>query len=114
MLIRIAITAAALACAVVTPAAARAETLSVAVPFGDLDLTKDAGRRTLDARLDRAARKVCGGSAPVRDLSQLRNHRDCMIGARTAYQAQVELALNNANARRVAVLADKIALLARF
>ena len=53
-------------------------------------------------------------ASPVRDLTQLRGHRDCMIGARTAYQAQVELALNNANARRVAVLADKIALLARF
>jgi UrcA family protein len=114
MFIRIALTAAALACAAITPAAARAETLSVAVPFGDLDLTKDAGRRTLDVRLDRAARKVCGGVAPVRDLAELRNHRDCLIGARTAYQVQVELALNNANARRVAVLADKIALLARF
>jgi UrcA family protein len=114
MLIRTAITAAALASAVITPAAAHAETLSVAVPFGDLDLTKDAGRRTLDARLDRAARKLCGSAAPVRDLSELRNQRDCMIGARTAYQVQVELALNNANARRVAVLADKIALLARF
>ena len=58
--------------------------------------------------------KVCGGVTTVRDLYELRNQRDCMIGARTAYQAQVELALNNANARRVAVLADKIALLARF
>lgn len=114
MLIRTILPAAALACALITPAAAGAETLSVAVPFGDLDLTKDAGRQTLEARLERAARKVCGGAAPVRELSQLRDHRDCLIGARTAYRAQVELALNNANARRVAVLADKFALLGQF
>lgn len=114
MLIRIVLPAAMLAAALIIPAAAQAETLSVAVPFGDLDLTKEAGRRTLDTRLERAARKVCGGAAPVRELSEMRNHRECMIGTRTAYQAQVELALNNANARRVAVLADKIALLASF
>ena len=114
MLIRNVLPAAALACALLTPAAVQAETLSVAVPFGDLDLTKDAGRQTLDARLERAARKVCGGVAPARDLAQMQNYRACLSGARTAYQAQVELALNNANARRVAVLADKIALFARF
>lgn len=114
MLIRIAMPAIALACAAFTPVAAQAETLSVSVPYGDLDLTKDAGRRTLDARLSRAARTVCGGVAPSRNLSQMQDYRNCVIGARTAYQVQVELALNNANARRVAVLADKIALLARF
>jgi UrcA family protein len=114
MLIRNILPAIALACAAFTPIAAQAETRSISVPYGDLDLTKDAGRRTLDARLERAARKACGSAAPVRDLSELRNQRDCMIGARTAYQVQVELALNNANARRVAVLADKISLLASF
>lgn len=57
---------------------------------------------------------MCGGIATSRDLSQLQNNRTCVTGARVAYQAQVELALNTANARRVAVLADKIALLARF
>jgi UrcA family protein len=114
MLIRIVLPAVALACAAFTPVAAKAEAISVAVPFGDLDLTKDAGRRTLDQRLERAVRTICGGAAPVRDLSQLQNYRTCILGARTAYQSQVEIALNNANARRVAVLADKIALLARF
>ncbi|MFN9634582.1 MAG: UrcA family protein, partial [Erythrobacteraceae bacterium] len=43
MLIRIALPAIARACAAFTPAAAQAETLSVSVPYGDLDLTKDAG-----------------------------------------------------------------------
>jgi UrcA family protein len=114
MLIRIVLPAIALACAAFTPVAAQAKTLSVSVPYGDLDLTKDAGRRTLDARLERAARKVCGGATPVRHLSQLKNYRTCVTGARTAYQAQVELALNTAHARRVAVLADKIGLLASF
>jgi UrcA family protein len=114
MLIRIVLPAIALACAAFTPVAAQAKTLSVSVPYGDLDLTKDAGCRTLDARLERAARKVCGGIATSRDLSQLQNNRTCVTGARVAYQAPVELALNTAYARRVAVLADKIALLANF
>ena len=100
-----------LALTAATPALA--ETVSVAVPYGDLDLTEQAGREALDERLARAARKVCGPIAP-RDLKQMTARRSCLADARASYQAQVELALSNANARRVAVLADKIALLTRF
>lgn len=111
MFTRIVLPALALACA--TPALAQPAT--VTVPFGDLDLTKDAGRKTLEIRLARATRQVCGGgSLPVRDLSRIKAYRACLDEVKTGYQGQVELALNNANARRVAVLADKIALLARF
>jgi UrcA family protein len=99
--------------ALAAAAPALAEPVSVAVPYGDLDLTKEAGRKALDERLARAALKVCGTVAP-RDLKQMAERRACLAEARTSYQAQVELALNNANARRVAVLADKIALLAQF
>lgn len=110
MFTRIVLPALALACA----APALAEPATVYVPFGDLDLTKDAGRKTLDIRLARATRQVCGGSLPVRDLARAKAFRECVAEVKTGYQGQVELALNNANARRVAVLADKIALLARF
>lgn len=107
---RIVLPVLALACA--TPALA--EPVTIAVPFGDLDLTKDAGRKVLDQRLARATRKLCGGATPTRSLSQIKNYHACLAEVATGYQPQVELALNNANARRVAVLADKIALLAHF
>jgi UrcA family protein len=110
MLKRIVLPALALACA--APALAQPVTLSV--PYGDLDLTTDAGRQTLDARLDRATRTVCGGAAPTRDLARIQAWRSCVSTARASTRDQVELALNAANARRVAVLADKLILLASF
>ena len=87
----------------------------MAVPDGDLDLTSDAGRQALDTRLGRGARKVCG-TAPARELRQITARQVCLAEARTSYQAPVALALalGAANARRVAVLADKIYLLASF
>ena len=33
---------------------------SIAVPYRDLDLTTDKGRKELDYRVDHAAKKVCG------------------------------------------------------
>ena len=51
----------ALAAAVLAvPVAAADEAPSVAVRYGDLDLTSEAGQRQLDLRLERAAREVCG------------------------------------------------------
>ena len=102
----------ALALSLAAPVAAAPTT--VTVPYSDLDLTKEAGRQTLEARVDRAVRKVCGGAAPVRSLAQMQSYRACIAEARTATRDQVELALNAANARRVAVLADKLGLLASF
>lgn len=110
MFTRIVLPALALACA----APALAETVSTTVPYGDLDLTKEAGRKTLDVRLERATRKLCGKITQVRDLTQVAAQRQCLAEARASYRDQVELALNAANARRVAVLADKIVLLAAF
>lgn len=105
----------ALALAIAGPAAAEttAQPFTVEVAYGDLDLTKDAGRDALDRRLARAARQICG-SRPARNIAMIQDHGNCLADVRTNYQPQVELALNNANARRVAVLADKIMLLARF
>ncbi|WP_066527312.1 UrcA family protein [Erythrobacter sp. CCH5-A1] len=107
MLMRIVLPALALAAA--TPALA--EPVSVVVPYGDLDLTKEAGRKALDARLARAANKVCG-PVNVRDLARLSARRACIAEARASAEPQVELALNAANARRVAVLSAKLAVFA--
>jgi len=110
MLMRIVLPALALAAA----APALAQPVSVAVPYGDLDLTKQAGRATLDARLERAARRICGTLGPVRDVARIREWRACRAEARASYEAQVQVALDAANARRVAVLADKLAMIAGF
>lgn len=100
---------------VAAPAAAQ---ISVAQPtasvrYDDLDLTKTAGRDVLKRRLDRAVRNVCG-TLPSRNLKEMASYKACIADARASYQGQVELALNNANARRVAVLADKLGMLASF
>jgi UrcA family protein len=117
MIMRFVLTAAVLACAGPAPAPALAmaldEPVRVAVLYGDLDLTSDAGREALDTRHGRAARKVCG-NAPARELRQITARQVCHAKARTGYRAQVALTLDAANARRVAVLADKIYLLASF
>jgi UrcA family protein len=113
MLKRLVLSAAALACAAIA-APTLAEPVTLAVPYGDLDLTTQDGRAILDIRLARAARMVCGDVSATRDLLAKRAHRACVAEARANTRDQVELALNAANARRVAVLADKIGLLARF
>ena len=51
----------ALAAAVAVPAhAASTDSASVAVRYSDLDLATEQGQKTLEERLDRAARQVCG------------------------------------------------------
>lgn len=107
MLMRIVLPALALAAA--TPALA--ETASIAVPYGDLDLTKDAGRKALDQRIARAATRLCG-TVGARDLVRIAAHKACVAEARASAAPQVELALNAANARRVAVLSTKLAVFA--
>lgn len=110
MFSRIVLPALALACAV--PAVAQPVIMTVV--YGDLDLTTADGRAVLDARLDRAARKICGGMLEARNLQMMQARRSCLAEARTSYRAQVDLALNTANSRRVAVLADKLGMLAGF
>jgi UrcA family protein len=107
MLIRTILAAAALAGA----APVLAEPVTVAVPHADLDLTREAGRKTLDQRVARAAQKVCGPIG-TRDLARVAAHEACVAEARATAQPQVELALNAANARRVAVLATRMAVFA--
>lgn len=110
MLMRIALPALALAAA----APAAAEPVSVAVSYGDLDLTRDAGRQLLEHRLDRAVRKICGVRAPIRELARMSAWKECVAEARSSYRDQVELALNVANARRVARLDEKIAVFTTY
>jgi UrcA family protein len=107
MLIRTVLAAAALAAA--TPVLA--QPVTVTVPHADLDLTREAGRKALEARVARAAEQVCGPIG-ARALSHVAAYRACLAEARASAQPQVELALNAANSRRVAMLSTRLAVFA--
>ena len=64
-----------------------AESRSITVSYGDLDLAADAGNRALYRRLVSAARSVCGPT-PGRDLAQHRDWSDCYTGALDAAVAE--------------------------
>lgn len=52
----------------------------VRVSYGDLDVSKEAGVRTLYARILRAADRACGGQDSLREagsLQALMNYRTC-------------------------------------
>ncbi|MEE4206850.1 MAG: UrcA family protein [Erythrobacter sp.] len=107
--------AAALAGVAALPAAARAEEpATVTVRIADLDLTSEAGRKTLDRRIALAARKVCGGAPDLRNLAGFAAYRNCVDAAHASTQEQVRVALDAANARRVAMIADKLGIAAIF
>jgi UrcA family protein len=50
---------------------------SVVVNYSDLDLTDSAAARTLYARLQSAAREVCGSEPEIRELRQSVDYRAC-------------------------------------
>ncbi len=95
------------------PAAAQTE---VRVSIADLDLTTQAGQKTMDRRLAAAARRVCGGIPSLRNQRQVLDYRACIASAEAAYAPQRTLAVNRAlegaNAKRVALLADKLGFIA--
>jgi len=49
----------------------------VVVSYADLDITNEAGVRTLYARLRWAAEKACGGEPSSRQLAQQADYRAC-------------------------------------
>ena len=58
------------------------------VRYSDLDLTKEAGRATLDRRINQAARTVCG-SASLAALQDKLNVEKCYAAARASAKAQM-------------------------
>ena len=68
------------ACVVLAPALSHAtpaaQAATVTVRYADLNLSSDAGNAALYARLEAAARQVCGTS-DIRDLAQLASVQSC-------------------------------------
>lgn len=78
------------------PAARNIETRSVTVSYADLDLTKEAGVKSLYQRLRTAARQVCGNK-DSRYLEDVKDWQRC-------HDSALETAVNNVgNVRLTAV-----------
>jgi UrcA family protein len=100
-----------------TSSAVAREQVSVAVHYGDLNLASQAGVETLDRRLDRAVRRVCG--SPIqRNLqmaqtianchedtwNDIRSAREVAIGKAAGQQrGDTEFASNSGNRTAIAL-----------
>ena len=81
---------------------ANAQTASVNIRTTDLNLTTDAGRATLDARIAHAVDRICG-DAHSRSTWAEENYASCAKAARAQVQGQVQAAVSAAeNAERMA------------
>lgn len=74
---KILLLAALMAQGVPAAAATHEQTTSVRVSYADLDLTSEAGRGTLDRRLQRAVASLCPDDNGVRDVARLAAIRAC-------------------------------------
>ena len=77
--------------ALCAPALATAETVTVRIAYGDVDVTSAAGRSTLEARIEAQLRKACAIPGAAR-YTHGRTAVDskCVAEARTAALAEVE------------------------
>jgi len=112
--ITIALAASLIGSAALPPSARAEEPVSATISIADLDLTSRAGRAALDRRIEGAARRVCGRKPDVRALVAMSAYRECIDTARASTVEQVRVALQAANARRVAMIADKLGMLSSF
>ena len=79
---------------------ALAETSSISVPFGDLDLSSPGGMQTLDGRINAAAGRICG-TVKVRSVSDGTEHARCM--QQTHASVAIQVARLSGNARVLAL-----------
>lgn len=82
--------AAALAGGFATPAFAADETVSVVVPYGDLDVADPAGADVLTQRIDAAAEKVCH-RPDLRNLKEMVAFEECKADALEGAMEQLSL-----------------------
>lgn len=82
-------TAAALFAAAIGMVPAAAMAADTAVRVGDLDLSSDAGRAELSARVDRAARAVCSSKISTGTILRNRISQECLTDARRSIEQQL-------------------------
>lgn len=78
------------------------EQASINVRTADLNLTSDAGKSTLEARISHAVNQICGNPYS-RSTWEQQNYANCSKQARVDVRAQVDAAVAAAeNARKMA------------
>jgi UrcA family protein len=92
--INISVVAALSLAVVATPAVA--ETMSITVPYSDLDLSSPAGMATLQARVDAAAKRICG-RAEVRRISDATDHDNCVRQTQASVSIEIARVTGNRN-----------------
>ena len=95
------LTAVLLAAALV-PVNASAHTRSIEIDTGNFDLSTQAGRDMLDARIDSAVRNLCRSGQ--RGVAARLEMQTCAADIRSAVQSQVELAMADARGAHLAGL----------
>ena len=81
-----------LAAASLATGASAASMRTEVVPYGDLDISTEAGRATLEARISGAVERVCG-KAFKGSLAEVAVVEDCRAAAMEDAMAQVEARL---------------------
>lgn len=76
-------------------AAHAADTRTVAVQAGDLNLARDAGRAALQSRITRAVEEVCGPAHP-RTTAEVQAYATCSKTARANATAQYDAVIAKA------------------
>lgn len=71
-------------------AAAPIESLSVSVPYGDLDVATPAGAAVLDKRIEAAASDVCQ-KPDIRQLKQMAEWEACKASAKAGALEQISI-----------------------
>lgn len=72
----------------VLPTPASAQTTSVTVPIADLDLSTEAGRATLERRVEAAKDRVCG-QVEERKVREGADRRRCLEEVETSVRAEI-------------------------
>ena len=86
----------------------RQPTRSITISHADLDITTARGREKLAGRAERAAEQLCLRPGEF-DLTIKRKAKKCLNETTQAAEAQIALAVANANAVRLASRGDSVA-----
>ena len=71
-----------------TATPASAQTTSVTVPISDLDLTTEAGKATLENRIEAAKTRVCG-TVEVRQVREGADRQRCLEETEASVRAEI-------------------------
>src|SRR5688572_11612820 len=72
----------------VLPAQASAQTTSVVVPTADLDLSTEAGKATLESRIEAAKDRICG-IVEVRKIRESGDRQRCIEETDASVRAEI-------------------------